>query len=184
MNLQDDQFTRNAWWTLPLCLLLIFGTFIIDVWVPLGVAGGIPYVAPVLLAAFLPKRWTIFAVSTICSFLTIVGFYYSPALDLANWKILANRGLALFAIWAIAILGFYQNTFRDQREQAFRRIQVLEGILPICMTCKKIRNHKGNWENLETYITQHSEARFSHGYCPECGAEVLESVKRTMQSSP
>jgi len=55
----------------------------------------------------------------------------------------------------------------DLRE-ALARVKQLSGLLPICMFCKKIRNTKDYWEKLESYISKHSEATFSHGLCPEC----------------
>lgn len=53
-------------------------------------------------------------------------------------------------------------------------VKVLQGIIPICCVCKKIRNDEGYWKQLEAYISEHSEASFTHGYCPECGKELLE----------
>jgi hypothetical protein len=50
----------------------------------------------------------------------------------------------------------------------YKRIRVLEGFIPICANCKKIRNKEDQWEQMEKYITQHSLARFSHGICPDC----------------
>lgn len=47
-------------------------------------------------------------------------------------------------------------------------LKLLKGILPICSYCKKIRDDEGYWEQVETYISRHSEAEFSHGICPEC----------------
>jgi len=47
-------------------------------------------------------------------------------------------------------------------------VKVLGGLLPICMSCKKIRDDQGYWKQLEGYIRDHSEAEFSHGLCPEC----------------
>jgi hypothetical protein len=44
----------------------------------------------------------------------------------------------------------------------------LTGLLPICSHCKKIRDDKGYWNQIEVYIDQHSEAKFSHGICKEC----------------
>lgn len=49
---------------------------------------------------------------------------------------------------------------------------MLKGIVPICAHCKKIRDDKGYWELLETYIEEHSEASFSHGLCPDCSDEL------------
>jgi len=56
--------------------------------------------------------------------------------------------------------------------QALGKIQTLKGLLPICSYCKKIRDDKGYWEQIETYITQHSEAEFTHGLCPECAEKI------------
>jgi hypothetical protein len=47
-------------------------------------------------------------------------------------------------------------------------VRELQGIIPICMHCKRIRNETQIWEKVETYITRHSEAQFSHGLCTEC----------------
>jgi hypothetical protein len=48
------------------------------------------------------------------------------------------------------------------------QIKMLRGMLPICAGCKKIRDDSGYWNQMETYISKHSEADFSHGMCPEC----------------
>jgi len=49
---------------------------------------------------------------------------------------------------------------------------MLSVLLPICSSCKKIRNDQGSWEVLEVFIRDHSEADFSHGLCPECSARL------------
>ena len=53
-------------------------------------------------------------------------------------------------------------------ESAVSHIRTLQGIIPICSYCHKIRTDKQGWERLETYISEHSEAEFTHGICPEC----------------
>lgn len=62
-------------------------------------------------------------------------------------------------------------------EQALSEIKQLKGILPICSYCKKIRDDKGYWEQLEAYITKHSEALFSHGMCPACAEKAMKEVE-------
>ena len=52
--------------------------------------------------------------------------------------------------------------------QALDRVKTLTGLLPICASCKSIRNDEGYWQKVEAYICQHSEARFTHSICPEC----------------
>jgi PAS domain S-box-containing protein len=53
-------------------------------------------------------------------------------------------------------------------QEALARVKQLNGLLPICAACKKIRDDKGYWQQLEAYIQDHSEAEFSHSICPEC----------------
>ena len=60
-------------------------------------------------------------------------------------------------------------------QHALDTIKVLRGIIPICASCKKIRDDKGFWNHLETYIKNHSEAVFSHGICPECSKKLYGS---------
>lgn len=56
----------------------------------------------------------------------------------------------------------------EKLQQALDTVKLLSGLLPICSSCKKIRNDEGYWEQLEIYISEHSEAEFSHGICPDC----------------
>ena len=56
----------------------------------------------------------------------------------------------------------------QERKALQEEVRSLQGLLPICMVCKKIRDDQGNWEILEAYIMRHSEANFSHGLCPTC----------------
>jgi len=53
-------------------------------------------------------------------------------------------------------------------EESLSKVKQLQGLLPICSYCKKIRNDKNYWEQVEGYFSKHSEAQFSHGICPEC----------------
>lgn len=64
-----------------------------------------------------------------------------------------------------------------QLEASLARVRQLEGILPICSYCKKIRDDKENWRQMEEYISEHSEANFSHGLCPECYEKQLNEIK-------
>lgn len=68
---------------------------------------------------------------------------------------------------------------KQQLEKALEEIRVLRGILPICMHCKQIRNEEGSWENLERYIADQTEARFSHGVCPICIDKFYPDIQIT-----
>ena len=58
--------------------------------------------------------------------------------------------------------------------EAMTKIKVLNGLIPICFNCKKVRDDQGYWNGLERYIKEHSEATFSHGVCPECAEKLRE----------
>ena len=53
-------------------------------------------------------------------------------------------------------------------EEALSRVKTLSGLLPICASCKRICDDKGNWTNIESYISDRSDADFTHGICPDC----------------
>jgi HAMP domain-containing protein len=63
-------------------------------------------------------------------------------------------------------------------QRAMSEIKSLRGIIPICAKCKKIRDDKGYWAQLETYLRDHSEAEFSHGLCPDCYADYEKELDR------
>ena len=59
-------------------------------------------------------------------------------------------------------------------QAALAQIKTLQGILPICMYCKKIRDDKQYWQQVESYVSTHTEAQFSHGVCPDCYTKYLQ----------
>jgi hypothetical protein len=64
-------------------------------------------------------------------------------------------------------------TLQDSLDQ----VKLLSGFLPICASCKKIRDDKGYWKEIESYISKHSEAEFSHSICPECSQKLYPELK-------
>ncbi len=62
-------------------------------------------------------------------------------------------------------------------QEALAHVKTLQGILPICMHCHKIKNDQQSWEKLEKYIAEHSDAQFSHGLCPECLKKYYPDLK-------
>ena len=61
-------------------------------------------------------------------------------------------------------------------QTALGKVKVLSGFLPICASCKKIRNDSGYWQQIESYIRDHSEAEFSHGICPDCARTLYPEI--------
>ncbi|MDE3153755.1 MAG: response regulator transcription factor [Acidobacteriota bacterium] len=61
-----------------------------------------------------------------------------------------------------------------QLEDALARVKQLQGLLPICSYCKKIRDDQNYWSQVESYIAERSEVRFTHGICPDCRSRLME----------
>ena len=61
-----------------------------------------------------------------------------------------------------------------QLEDALAQVRELQGLLPICMYCKNIRDDQGYWQKVETYLGDHSKLQFSHGVCPKCFDAVVK----------
>jgi hypothetical protein len=147
--------------------------FTIDLLLPLGVAVGVLYTILVLLSMWSPYRRLIFLVAAIVSVLTVLAFFLDPGE--ANWMALSNRVLSLFTIWVAAILSFMHKEDHEKRERlildlqdSLEHIKTLRGLLPVCVSCKKVHNGQGYWKSLDAYVAEHSEAQITHGICPDC----------------
>jgi hypothetical protein len=64
----------------------------------------------------------------------------------------------------------------DEVQTALNNVKTLRGLMPICASCKKIRNDQGYWEKIETYLADHSDAQLSHGLCPDCARRLYPEV--------
>ena len=102
---------------------------------------------------------------------------------IAEWVALTVSFLILLGIlYATRII---ESEMRAQNEKemligdlrhALAEIKTLKGIIPICSSCKKIRDDQGSWNMLELYISEHSDAEFSHGICPECAGRLYPDL--------
>jgi hypothetical protein len=72
----------------------------------------------------------------------------------------------------LSALSEEQQKLIAELQGALSKIKTLRGMLPICASCKKVRDDKGYWSQIEAYISEHSEAEFSHGLCPECAQKL------------
>jgi DNA-binding response OmpR family regulator len=64
----------------------------------------------------------------------------------------------------------------SELEQALSKVKQLQGMLPICSYCKKIRNDQNYWQRVEGYISDHTDVEFSHGICPDCHLRVVDEI--------
>lgn len=164
------------------CILSMVGILLLDLRIPLGVAVVILYNAVILLALRTRSRGFILALAIVASVLTVFPLFQKEPID-EMWKAISNRSLAVFSIWAEVYLGLQRWGTEEKREHALRErekaleeVRVLQGFLPICASCKRIRDLEGSWTALEKYISEHSEVMFSHGLCPECTRKLFPQL--------
>jgi hypothetical protein len=97
----------------------------------------------------------------------------APRLWETWWARFAGFLLAVGAVaglirWRTSRLAARARKLEMAVAEALSSAKVLRGLLPICAHCKKVRDDHGYWTRIEDYISRHSEADFSHGFCPEC----------------
>ena len=96
-------------------------------------------------------------------------FSFSEVAELFGGYLKLNRRLARI----VRISDNYQGEVKSlvlKLQEALDKVKELKGYIPICASCKKIRNDEGYWKQLEQYLSEHSDALFSHGLCPDCAA--------------
>jgi PAS domain S-box-containing protein len=105
-----------------LCLSLAALIFLIDLFLPLGVAGGVLYVAVVLISLWSPRRSFTLYIAILCSALTIAGYFHSPVGG-EHWKVLSNRFLAEMVIWTSTVLGLGRKSAEAMLKAAYDTLE-------------------------------------------------------------
>ena len=125
------------------------------------------FVVPVMLAAWFSAKRTAYALAAL---LPLGRFVIASSFEAPDPVFF----LALNALIRMAVLGLLAylvaRTARQTKELD-QRVRQLEGILPICMICKRIRDDHNEWQQLESYISKHSRANFTHGLCADCAKQ-------------
>lgn len=132
-------------------------------------------------------QWLVMSIAvTILAELSFTGYIH--AYDLANFTghILKITSFVLIykALIQSGLIRPYSLLFRNLKqreielEKALEKVKRLSGMLPICAYCKKIRDDKGYWQQVEIYIREHSDADFSHSICPDCMGKIREERKK------
>jgi hypothetical protein len=139
------------------------GILLLDLWTSPVLMFPILFVLPVALSALFCSTRLAYVLAVLLPF----GRFLIATFVDGTGNIAANTANALIRVAVLSLLAFLvAHTVRQNRE-----IKVLRGRLPICMWCKSIRTQDGSWQKLEIYITEHSEADFTHALCPECKRE-------------
>lgn len=141
------------------------------------------YFLPVSAIAWHFGQIPALGVSLICALAWFVSTELAIPSTVGHFHAVWNTGIRLvgFMYIGFAIARMRELLTREQEaatalRAALSEIKVLEGVLPICAQCKKIRNEQQNWVQLERYISQRTDALFTHGYCPDCARKILEDA--------
>lgn len=152
-------------WAVPIVSILGAGVILfVDYSVGPYVQFPVLFILPVLFAAWYGGRsWGLaFSVT-----LPLIRFYFSTVWD-SPGTLIESMLNAVIWISVFTLIAVLADRVASQTRQLEREVKQLEGLLPICSHCKKIKNEDGNWTMMERYISDHSQAEFSHGICPTC----------------
>ncbi len=151
---------NRAWFIILLCLVFVEVDWEL---VPLTMFPFI-FIFPVMLAAWNRSLLFTMVCGGALSLTRLTHqFIFDRAPDTAN-----EFTAALIRFFVLMLLAALTHQLGRQSRQLRKRVQALEGMLPICSFCKCIRNEKEEWVQLENYISGHSKAIFTHGLCPDC----------------
>jgi hypothetical protein len=97
----------------------------------------------------------------------------------ALWRSALIAGLLLLTALVVVLFNRYRLKTRAHRDlqRAMDQIHTLRGLLPICSSCKKIRNDEGYWIEVESFVRDHSDAEFTHGICPGCADRLYPEMR-------
>ena len=124
----------------------------------------IVFLVPVAIASWYNgKFWGLFLSLSLPLVRMAFTFYWT-----VPWTIWETSGNTLIRMIVFSLFAILIKRVTLEHQRLKQEVKTLEGLLPICCVCKKIRNGNGNWEQMEKYISDRSEAQFSHGLCPEC----------------
>jgi hypothetical protein len=160
------------------------GAVVLDAATPLGIADWLIELILVLVAATWGAAIEAVTVGTAATVAIGVGLWTSPVGPLPLWMSVLNRMLAIATIWVVVRVACARSAAAAGQVKAAAEVKVLRGLLPVCAVCKRIRSTGDQWHSIEAYISGHSEARFTHTYCPACAEQYLTDLAREAEPSP
>ena len=140
-----------------LCLVLDFS-------VGPYIAFPIMYIIPVAVSAWFCRPFYAYFLAIVQSLIRL-SFPFSRQ---PPWSITDSIINTAIRIVVLVLLAYLISRVARQARELARRVNLLEGILPICSLCKKIRDEHDNWQPVEVFVSNRSEALFSHSLCPDC----------------
>jgi hypothetical protein len=138
----------------------------------------ITFLIPVALASWYNGRWWGLGFAVV---LPLIRFSFNITVWTVPWTAVEAGFNALIRIVVLSSFALIVDRTATQTKLLSKQVKLLEGLLPICSFCKKIRDENNEWKLVERYIMERTSATFTHGVCPECQqkhyGDILKDVK-------
>jgi len=128
----------------------------------------ITYLLPIsIISWYNGRRWALlFAVT-----MPLIRLVFNLVFWTIPWTYVEASTNAVIKIFVLSVFAILIDRLSKQARTLATQVDMLEGLLPICSFCKKIRDKENQWQVLEKYISERSDVSFSHGVCPDCARE-------------
>jgi hypothetical protein len=170
--MKEQRFMKTVEASVVAVSVLVLGT--IDCATGYNLSFFVFYFIPVAVVASRHGAKAAYAISLLCAATCFIsdwlGGHPYPSPWMGYWNAAAR--FAAFVVVAHTIA-----RIRVLLASAQNEVKTLQGFLPICAKCKKIRDDKGYWQQIEAYISKHADVTFSHGLCEQCAAEMLRELE-------
>jgi hypothetical protein len=139
------------------------------------------YLAPIACASWFAGRRSGLGLAVLSTGIWMAVHVVAEAPFSRPWLLYWNAGgrLVFFAAAALAM-----SEIRKRLDSALNQVRELSRLLPICASCKNIRDDEGRWTAIETFFAEHADAQFSHGICPSCMRQLYPELDPASPASP
>lgn len=150
------------------CLSIAVFILLIDYITGKNIQFPILYMIPIGIAAWLSKKVLAYLLAVFLPITRVYFYFLWVEPQFLHYEIVN----ATIRVLVLCFYVYLINVVVLQKKDLEKELKVLEGILHICSSCKRIRNENGEYEPIDKYITEHSETLFSHGICEDCGKKL------------
>jgi hypothetical protein len=160
-------------------ILMVLGVGLVDHLTGYDLGFFVFYLIPITYASWFCGQWQGIATSALAAVVWYVADHVSGHAYASQWYGVWNACIRFISFAVLVhIISRTKALLQTEKQlvsrlqEALGQVKELSGLLPICASCKKVRDDKGYWEQIESYIQQRTKADFSHSLCPECETKL------------
>lgn len=188
MNIKEYLSRKSKSFIINIALAMLCLVGLIDYATGYEFAFSLFYLLPIILVSWFVSRKAGMLFSLMSSLIIFVADYFAGKSFMPPFAELWNLSIHFcFFIIIAFLITLLKSEFDEHmrlivaQKVSLNEIKVLSGMLPICASCKNIRDDKGYWNQIETYISEHSEVQFSHSVCPNCMEKLYPEIYKKMK---